>query len=275
MSSYSLRKNFFKYLALALVLILLAFMVSCNEEEDGIINLPLEGTLWVETSYTDEGCTNPDNNRTDTSVCNDSECYSVYLYDGKIVIVEHEQGVTSKELGTYTLTDNTIIANIFDTSFTINFSIVENQLVISFVEPESGCTASTTYTGLKADDPASYLEEISKITLEGTYWEGTSYVATNCNDAADNENSTYECTDDNCEVLALFNGDFSNVSISGGTSNTMSGTYEIDGDKLYVSFDEGGETVIIEVTYVIDGNILTISFADPFTGCDVVQTYKV
>jgi len=121
---------------------------ACGSDDEGT-SISLEGTVWVETSFSSTGCDDADDNESGTATCTANNCSTILLSDGTFTTTEIDDGVTETTSGTYSISGNIITITISEggASFTIEvtYSISGSTLSISFEEPGSGCMNSGTY----------------------------------------------------------------------------------------------------------------------------------
>lgn len=131
----------------------LLITTSCADKAEEIVqilnpNLPLEGTVWTETSYTEKNCTDSAADRSGTSSCTATDCDTIELAGGTFTITELTDGVSSTQTGTYVLPSAGNIDMDFDgTVISVTYTILLDVLTINFIEPESGCDNTRIYSG--------------------------------------------------------------------------------------------------------------------------------
>jgi hypothetical protein len=134
-------KNF---LALFLSGIFLISYIACNDDDDsGISTAPLEGTVWVTTSFVATNCNDPGDNEPQTSVsCTSTDCETLIMQNGNFAVTTVSGGQTEIMTGTYTISGNVLsVTMVFDSqsvSFDITYMIVGNVLTFDFTDPD-GC----------------------------------------------------------------------------------------------------------------------------------------
>ncbi len=120
---------------------------SCGDDDDDG-GLPLEGTLWTETNYKAENCTDPDDNEDAPQGCTANECYKIRLSNGTITFTDTEGGLTETTTQSYTLSGNVIKLNIGGFNLDVTYSISGSTLTIKLKDPFEGCDITTTYSGV-------------------------------------------------------------------------------------------------------------------------------
>lgn len=123
------------YTCVALLLISSVVFVSCKDDEGNDPD-PLLGT-WVEKSYTQSGCDNPDNNVNETCT---SGCDEIVITESNVTI----DGASYP----YTKTSTTITVTIGGSPTVVTYVITGSTLTITQVHDSSvgGCTNVTVYT---------------------------------------------------------------------------------------------------------------------------------
>ncbi|MEP2773097.1 MAG: lipocalin family protein [Fulvivirga sp.] len=139
-------KQLIKFFMLAAMV---AFILTSCGDDDEDSGISLEGTVWVEKSFSSTGCDDPDDNESGSSTCTSSNCSTILLSGGTFTSTEIEGGVTETSSGTYVVSGNTITVTFsdggFSISFDVTFSISGNTLTISFEDPSDGCMNSGTF----------------------------------------------------------------------------------------------------------------------------------
>ena len=122
-----------------LLISLLFFSISCSDDDD--LTTPLEGTVWVNKSETISGCDNPSMNGTDLSQCTATNCHTLFLANGILTTTDINNGVTTTESGTYTISGNIITTNNSGSILEITYTIVSTTLTLVF-NFDIGCTVT-------------------------------------------------------------------------------------------------------------------------------------
>ena len=135
------------YALSATFLLSLVLFSGCGNDDDEPSGLPLEGTLWTETSYSATGCDDPDDNESGTSSCTSTECYTIRLSAGTITFEDTEGGTKDTSTGTYTISGNTINVNFGGINLPVTYTISGSTLTIKLDSPFGGCQETTTYSG--------------------------------------------------------------------------------------------------------------------------------
>jgi len=126
-----------------------AFILTSCGDDDEDSGISLEGTVWVEKSFSSTGCDDPDDNESGSSTCTASDCSTILLSGGTFTTTDIEGGVTQTFTGSYTISGNVIMVTLSDGGFSVTyevtFSISGNTLTISFEDPSDGCMNSGTF----------------------------------------------------------------------------------------------------------------------------------
>ena len=128
-----------------LLIALLYFPISCSDDDDGDLSTtPLEGTVWVVKTFASAGCTDPNDNGTESITCDASNCSTVVFSGGTLTFTDIEAGVTTTGTETYSVSGSTITITDPSGTDTFTFTIVLNTLTLTGPGESPGCTDTIT-----------------------------------------------------------------------------------------------------------------------------------
>ncbi|WP_170827446.1 lipocalin family protein [Roseivirga sp. 4D4] len=131
------------------LLLLVLFISACDNEPSGTPEddaSELVG-IWTVTFASAANCDDPDENLSFAPVCTSTDCLKVeFKADGTFVSTDLEDGVTTINNGTYTVSGNQMtITEDMDVQVA-TFEIESGTLTLQGNEAETGCDVSTTLT---------------------------------------------------------------------------------------------------------------------------------
>ena len=145
-TSFMTKQGLFKMFIVALCSLGIIACDNDSEPSPGDDASVLEA-VWVVTSAVAENCDDASENGTFTSVCTPTDCLSVeFRADGTFVSTELEDGVTTTDEGTYTVSGNQLTLTEGGMSEVATFSIDGNTLTLSGSDAETGCDFTTSLT---------------------------------------------------------------------------------------------------------------------------------
>ena len=145
-TSFTTKQDLFKMFIIALFSFGVLACDNDSEPSPEVNASTLEG-VWIVTSAVAENCNDASENGTFASVCTPTDCLSVeFRADGTFVSTELDDGVTTTDEGTYSVSGNQLTLTEGGMSEVAAFTIDGNTLTLSGNEASTGCDFTTSLT---------------------------------------------------------------------------------------------------------------------------------
>lgn len=267
-----IRLNKLKQVVTLSLLVGVLIALNACSDDDEIVTLPLEGTLWTLTSTNTNSCTDDSANEESTIPCTSEDCITIFFFDNQGVRSIISNGTSEVATSNYLISSTTLTTDLFGLNTSYEISIVGNVLTLTTSNDFTGCITQNSYSGRAVSNAAEFIQELLVVNppLEETVWFENNTVKTECTNS--NESGNFGCIGRDCNQLTFIDGEVELLDFQDGSIvNIITGTYEINGMRMVLNLSSRPDE--LNVSFRIENGELALLYPDPISGCDTIETF--